>query len=74
MDMSGNLWEWCASKYSKPKGIQVDASGDSRVLRGGSFFYVRDYASCVFRYNFNPDGGGSNFGFRVVVSAPIASL
>ena len=41
-DMHGNVWQWCADRYGKyqegyikdPKG---DDSGESRVLRGGSW-------------------------------------
>ncbi len=36
-DMSGNVWEWCATKYASPEDHDLDGT-DVRVLRGGSFF------------------------------------
>jgi len=71
MDMSGNVWEWCLNKYSKPKETQVDASGDNRVLRGGSCNNAQDVAACNYRYYDNPNYNVRNFGFRLVVSVPI---
>jgi len=67
LDMSGNLLEWCLNKYSKPQEIAVDASGDTRVLRGGSFDYFQAFASCVSRFSYDPNPGYRSCGFRVVV-------
>jgi formylglycine-generating enzyme required for sulfatase activity len=36
-DLSGNVWEWCRNKYGKPDDDRVDAGGDGRALRGGSW-------------------------------------
>ena len=38
-DLSGNVWEWCRNKYKDPADRKVDASGDWRVLRGGSWLH-----------------------------------
>ena len=73
-DMSGNLWEWCLNKYRNPNGIAVDGSGDSRVLRGGSFVNNHDYAAASFRNRDDPHDDDDPYGFRVVLSAPSASL
>lgn len=35
-DMAGNVWEWTASAYA-PYPAKLDAQGDERVQRGGSF-------------------------------------
>jgi formylglycine-generating enzyme required for sulfatase activity len=67
MDMSGNLWEWCLNKYKEPKEVAVDGSGDSRVLRGGSFGDDVALASCASRLNNYPNYGLNPFGFRLVV-------
>lgn len=43
-DLSGNVWEWCRNKYGEPEAEDVDKSGDSRVLRGGSWLSLLDRA------------------------------
>ena len=55
-DMSGNVWEWTATK---------DDVG--WVVRGGSFINDRLYARCAFRDWDLPDSGLRLYGFRVVV-------
>jgi len=70
-DMAGNVSEWCWDWYSEsyystspgsdPRG---PSSGTSRVLRSGSWNYRADVARCAYRNGYNPDGWGSNFGFR----------
>ncbi|NWJ46893.1 MAG: SUMF1/EgtB/PvdO family nonheme iron enzyme [Chloroflexi bacterium] len=72
LDLSGNLWEWCQNKYDNPKQTAVDESGKRRVLRGGSYNYDPDLASCAYRYRFIPNVGNNNFGFRLVLSSPFA--
>ncbi len=74
LDMSGNLWEWCLNKYSKPKEMGVDDSTNDRVLRGGAFYYIANSAVCAFRFDLHPNGHDFNFGFRVVGASPIAPL
>jgi formylglycine-generating enzyme required for sulfatase activity len=57
-DMSGNVWEWCRTKWQEDyKGYEDDnePEGDARrVLRGGSFNFYRDLVRCAARGRDNP--------------------
>jgi formylglycine-generating enzyme required for sulfatase activity len=59
-DMSGNVWEWTSSWYDDKK--------EYRVLRGGSFLSMRNFARCAYRIDDSPYLRISSYGFRVVVS------
>ncbi|MEO2004352.1 MAG: SUMF1/EgtB/PvdO family nonheme iron enzyme, partial [Candidatus Poribacteria bacterium] len=54
LDMSGNVWEWCLSKYGAPYSTAVDGTNEYRVLRGGSFGGYREFASSSFRNGYFP--------------------
>jgi len=73
-DMSGNVWEWCSTKWVESykdydKGAEdrekLEAD-DPRVVRGGSWLDDRRYARCAYRYWSYPDLRFGSFGFRVV--------
>jgi formylglycine-generating enzyme required for sulfatase activity len=73
LDMSGNVWEWCRTKwresYTTPP--DDDLEGDiTRVVRGGSFLHNAWGVRCAVRYWDNPRDRLLNFGFRVVVASP----
>jgi formylglycine-generating enzyme required for sulfatase activity len=73
LDMSGNVWAWCLTKwrdnYEAPP--DDDAEGDARrVLRGGSFSLNARGVRCAVRSWGYPVSRNVNIGFRVVV-API---
>ncbi len=71
--LSGNVWEWCATKWrsSYTEAEDNDLEGNApRVLRGGSFVGSRGLARASSRHNRNPNGRHFNFGFRVVSRPP----
>ncbi|MFM8441990.1 MAG: formylglycine-generating enzyme family protein, partial [Methylococcus sp.] len=70
-DLSGTVWEWCLNRYDDPDDTRVDASGDLRALRGGSWNYDPDMALASVRYRLPPAGRNINYGFRVLSSVPM---
>jgi formylglycine-generating enzyme required for sulfatase activity len=72
MDMAGNVWEWCCSKWRDDyadyeRSVDDDLKGDdSRVLRGGCWFVNRDFARCANRDWSDPNDRGFDVGFRCV--------
>ncbi len=54
-DMAGNVWEWMAT-----------GSSDYREVRGGSWYYYRDYARCAYRSRSLPNASDYFRGFRCV--------
>jgi formylglycine-generating enzyme required for sulfatase activity len=71
-DISGNVWEWCRTKWEDNyENYQEDndlEGGDLRVLRGGSFYGGQWYVRCAFRYRNYPQYRHVNYGFRVVAA------
>lgn len=75
----GNVWEWCADWFdptyyrrSPRDSPQGPASGDLRVMRGGSYLchdsYCRRYRVAARSGN-TPDSASANLGFRCAADA-----
>jgi formylglycine-generating enzyme required for sulfatase activity len=73
-DMHGLTWEWCADgkrtykdqEETDPEG--PTGAGTSRVIRGGSAFYVPRLCRAAHRDAVAPSDRNDHFGFRVFVS------
>ncbi len=68
--MHGNVYEWCQDWFGNyPAGPAVDPkgvdSGDSRVLRGGSWFSYGRNCRSAFRHYYVPSDRRNRIGFRL---------
>lgn len=61
MGQNGNVWEWGESRFTAPN----DTAVESRVFRGGDWFYNSNPLQSSSRYFTSPSSEGSNVGFRV---------
>jgi formylglycine-generating enzyme required for sulfatase activity len=73
-DMSGNVWEWCLSKYSERYLHPEDSDPEgnvSRVLRGGSWDVNQIPARAAVRFGLDPSYWSVDRGFRVGGVVPV---
>jgi formylglycine-generating enzyme required for sulfatase activity len=75
-DMHGNVWEWTSDWYgpfSERDADTIDprgaASGEKRVIRGGSWYFDANSARCGLRYTHAPRDKGFSLGFRLAADA-----
>jgi formylglycine-generating enzyme required for sulfatase activity len=72
-DMVGNVWEWCHSifkpyPYKAGDGREQEPGTDVRVLRGGAFLNLWNFARAACRLRHGPGYRDDYLGFRVVVA------
>jgi len=83
-DMAGNIREWCLDWYADnitahggkvnidpatPANTLSGASGENRVVRGGSWYDTAGDCRPAYRHSLTPSGRYSNYGFRLLCSA-----
>jgi formylglycine-generating enzyme required for sulfatase activity len=74
-DMHGNVWEWCQDDWHNnyidaPKDGSgwTSRSGNTKLLRGGSWYFNPGNCRSAYRHYSNLDHNTIRIGFRVVCS------
>ena len=70
LDMAGTIWEWCVNLFEEPDMTEFSTSRNPRVLRGGSWGNLQDFARSASRNRSGPGSRYDDLGFRVVCSSP----
>lgn len=82
-EVAGNVWEWCADRWSTTWHVEDRAEtridpvgpdgGDSHVIRGGSYLCHHSYCTryrVAARTHNTPDSSTGNMGFRCAAPLP----
>ncbi len=76
-DMAGNVWEWTSSIYeaypyedNDERNPASSNDGDSRVLRGGSWFDPNRFVRAPNRFKYRPSSHFGDVGFRCASHLP----
>ena len=71
-DMSGNVWEWCSSKYryfDKERNASLGKEGQMYIIRGGAWELPKASCRVAWRGKRLPDLKNSFGGFRLCLDA-----
>lgn len=71
-DMSGNVWEWCTTKYryyDKQRNARLGKEGDMYIIRGGAWQLPETSCRVAWRGKRLPDLQNSFGGFRLCLDA-----
>jgi formylglycine-generating enzyme required for sulfatase activity len=70
-DMAGNAWEWVSDWYdydyykNSPRRNPIGpTTGESKVVRGGSWLYVSEFLRSAHRFEAQPTNRHFGYGFR----------
>ena len=71
-DMSGNVWEWCGTKYrfyDKERNANLGKDGEMHCIRGGAYELPKSMARVAWRGKRLPDLKNSFGGFRLCLDS-----
>ena len=71
-DMSGNVWEWCSSKYryfDRERNANLGKDGEMYCIRGGAWQLPKTSCRVSWRGKRLPDLKNSFGGFRLCLDA-----
>jgi len=71
-DMSGNVWEWCESRYryyDPERNVHLGKEGEMHIIRGGAWQLPKTSCRVAWRGKRLPDLKNSFGGFRLCLDA-----